>query len=152
MSLELIKNLGMRREGKTTRRWCKAKCSYCGNIVEKRTDDLKTRKSCGCATFLKAHTKHNMSKTRLYKQWADIKTRCRNPMNNRYHRYGGRGIKICDEWINFEPYMKWALENGYTDELTIDRIDNDGDYKPSNCEFVTIQENLKRRNRSRGWK
>ena len=155
MSLELIEDLGMRKEGNTTRRWCKAICSYCGEVVERRTQQLKILKSCGCISNklkTKHLTKHGNYKDRLYRTWADMKTRCIQPNNNRYHRYGGRGIKVCNEWMLFEPFKEWALANGYTDELTIDRIDNDGNYEPSNCEWVTLQENLRRRNRSNGWK
>jgi hypothetical protein len=156
MSLELIEDLGMVKDsGGTTRRWCLAKCSYCGEVSKHRTQSLKNKKSCGCASSeLKsiASTKHGGHKDRLYHTWTDMKTRCNNPKNKRYHRYGGRGIKVCDEWLSFEPFKEWALSNGYTDEMTIDRIDNDGNYEPNNCEWVTIQENLRRRNRSNGWK
>ena len=85
-------------------------------------------------------TKHGMSHTRLYRCWMDMKTRCSNPKNRFFHRYGGRGIKVCDEWQSFEPFMEWALENGYSDSLTIDRIDNDKDYCPSNCKWSTQRE------------
>ena len=81
-----------------------------------------------------------------------MKTRCYSTTNARFHRYGGRGIKVCEAWLEFSPFRDWALLNGYTDELTIDRINNDGNYGPSNCEWVTIQENLKRRNKANGWK
>ncbi len=150
MSMTLVEDLGMRREGKTTRRWCMAECSYCNQIVERRTDQIKLHKSCGCATYLKAHTKHGKSRTRIYSQFGDMLQRCNNSNNARYDRYGGRGIKICKEWNNdFMAYYNWAMKNGYTDELTIDRINNDKGYSPDNCEFVTLQENLKRRDRSR---
>lgn len=86
------------------------------------------------------HTKHGMSKTRLYRCWADMKTRCNCKTNRFYHRYGGRGIKVCEEWATFEPFKDWALNNGYSDELTIDRIDNDGDYCPGNCQWSTQKE------------
>ena len=145
--LEFVKDLGMKQESGTTRRWCLAKCSYCQTINEVRTQDLKTRKSCGCATHLKAHIKHEMSHSRIYQTWADMKTRCLSNTNRRYHRYGGRGITVCEQWLEFTPFKDWALANGYTDELTIDRVDNDGNYCPENCEWITIQENLQRRNR-----
>jgi hypothetical protein len=150
--LELIEDLGMRKDDKTSRRWCLAKCSFCGETKEHRTQSLKTKQSCGCATYLKAHIKHGCFKDRLYQIWADMKTRCNQPNNPRYYRYGGRGIKVTEEWNSFEPFKEWAESNGYNDYLTIDRINNDGDYTPNNCEWITIQENLKRRNTYQGWK
>ena len=77
-----------------------------------------------------------------------MKQRCCNPQNARYKYYGARGIAVCDEWMRFEPFEQWALSNGYSDELTIDRIDVDGDYCPENCRWVTweTQQNNKRSN------
>lgn len=103
--LELIKDLGMRKDsGGTNRRWCEAKCSYCGNITEHRTQSLKTKKSCGCATHLKANVKHGMVNTRQYKIWADMKSRCDNPKNKSYIRYGGRKIIYTPSWKTFESF------------------------------------------------
>lgn len=87
-----------------------------------------------------AKTTHGMSHTRLYQCWADMKTRCQCENNSFYHRYGGRGIKVCDAWQSFEPFMVWALANGYDDSLTLDRIDNDGNYCPENCKWSTQSE------------
>ena len=85
-------------------------------------------------------TKHGMSRTRLYQIWADMKGRCQCETNRFYHRYGGRGITVCEEWKTFPPFMEWAVTHGYRDDLTIDRIDNDGNYTPSNCKFSTQHE------------
>ena len=83
---------------------------------------------------------HGMSRTRLYRCWQDMKHRCLNENSKDYHRYGGRGICFCDEWKDFEPFRDWALANGYNNKLTIDRIDNDGNYCPENCKWSTQQE------------
>lgn len=77
---------------------------------------------------------------RLYKTWADMKNRCMSPDYRNYHRYGGRGIKVCDEWMQYEPFKDWALKNGYNDSLTISRIDINGNYEPSNCKWATPKE------------
>ena len=84
---------------------------------------------------------HNDSQSRLYIIWANMKARCYNPNSDRYNVYGARGIKVCDEWKNsYAAFQKWALDNGYDDKLTIDRIDVDGNYEPLNCKWSTTLE------------
>jgi len=95
------------------------------------------------------HTTHGKSYTRLFNIWIGMRQRCRDTALPEYPRYGGRGIKVCSEWDeNFETFEKWAYENGYDDSLTIDRIDVNGNYEPSNCRWITMfeQQSNKRSN------
>ena len=113
---------------------------------------------CGCKEhvikqdnlYISGHNisnlKHGLQNTRLYHIWESMKQRCLNSNNKRYKDYGGRGITICDEWLEFIPFRDWSLSNGYADNLTIDRINNNGNYEPSNCRFLSKKEN----NRNRG--
>ena len=100
--------------------------------------------SCGCYAKERAREAsitHGMKKTRLYEVWHGMKSRCLNERDRRYKNYGARGITICDEWRNsFESFRDWALANGYRDDLTIDRKDNDGNYCPENCCWSTSKE------------
>ena len=89
--------------------------------------------------------KHGMSDTRLHRIWAEMKTRCLNQNDYHYKWYGARGIGICDEWLDFIPFSRWALSSGYTDNLTLDRIDNNGNYEPLNCRWISQAEQCKNR-------
>lgn len=85
-------------------------------------------------------TTHHASKTRLYKIWDGMRDRCRRQGHMHYKNYGGRGITVCDEWLDFNEFKRWALDNGYNDQLTLDRIDCNGNYEPSNCRWATYEE------------
>lgn len=82
---------------------------------------------------------------KLYEVWVTMKSRCENPNRKKYKDYGARGIKVCDEWQDAEAFCKWALSNGYKEGMQIDRRDNDGNYEPSNCHWVTPKNNSRNR-------
>lgn len=121
------------------------KCG-CGNQTVVSAPNLKSGKTrtCGCGmveSTIKRSTKHGGANTKLYRVWSGMKARCSNPNNKSFDDYGGRGIKVCEEWQrDFSAFQKWALENGYKEGLTIDRKDNDKGYLPDNCRWATIKE------------
>lgn len=106
--------------------------------------------SCGCYSAQMARKrmlKHGEFGTRLYRIWANMKERCTNQNTRDFLHYGGKGVKVCAEWLEYKGFRAWALANGYTDDLTIDRIDNDGNYEPENCQWITLSANSIKRNK-----
>jgi hypothetical protein len=88
--------------------------------------------------------KHGMVGTRLYSVWYGMKQRCINPNNISYKWYGAKGVRVCEDWLEFIPFMEWALSNGYTEELTLDRIESGKGYEPGNCRWITQEQNTSR--------
>ena len=145
--LELI-DIFRKEESNCVRLYAKCKCVKCGKEKIIRASDLYCEKtnSCRCNLYT-----HKMTKTRIYHTYANMKYRCDNPNFCEYYNYGGKGISVCDEWSGehgFENFYEWAINNGYDNELTIDRIDSNKNYCPENCRWVTKSENTASANKT----
>lgn len=138
----------------------------CGNVVWTIPSTVKSgnTRSCGCLNtdtvknrkisvtrvrngetqVFTRDRNHGESKTRLYRKWKSMHARCTNPKYRAWKWYGGKGIRVCEEWADWSTFKEWAIDAGYIDGLELDRIDADGDYSPSNCRWLTKRENVKR--------
>ena len=118
----------------------------CGNKITILSSSVKSgkSKSCGCLrkekSPLNVSVKHGMKHTRIHRIWTGMKSRCRNKTTVNWHIYGGKGISVCKEWELFIPFYIWSIKNGYKEDLSIDRIDNNKNYCPENCRWSTITE------------
>ena len=155
--MKLIEDLGMLLPNERVskkRRYGIYECPFCKVHFKTVTADVKNGKSTkclSCARKVSTNAAHNDSKTRLYNIWRRMIDRVENKKNTSYEDYGGRGVIICEEWrSNYLSFKKWALQNGYSNSLKIDRIDNDLGYFPNNCRWATqtIQSRNTRRLRS----
>lgn len=124
------------------RKFALCKCD-CGNITEVRFDCLTNNntQSCGCMNTIDREKPNSIRKHKLYRVYYSVKERCYNERNKAYKYYGGRGIKMCDEWLKYENFLSWALTHRYEEGLQLDRIDCNGNYEPNNCRWVDSSTN-----------
>lgn len=133
-----------------SRLYCLCVCD-CGAEKVIRRDSLKNGKtlSCGCLAKERHPVKHEMHGTRLYSIWCGMRARCNNSNLRVYKYYGGKGVAVCKEWDDFKNFQTWSMNNGYSENLTIDRIDFDGGYNPNNCRWVTMAKQSNNRSNTR---
>lgn len=121
-------------------------CEDCKEDFKRRSDSPNLIK-CKKCTNKKSKTSHGMAYTKIYTTWQNVLQRCYNPKKDRYEKYGGRGISVCDEWrYDFIAFNNWAKDNGYSDDLSIDRVNVNGNYEPSNCRWTN--RNIQQANRN----
>lgn len=141
------------RRGKGNHPYWLCRCE-CGNEKVVSLPNLKSGsvKSCGClprrmnSERMKIRNRtHGLSDTRLYRIYSEMLTRCNNENHVFYYRYGGRGIKVCEEWSEFKQFYDWAISSGYSDNMTIDRVDNNKGYSPDNCRWITQKSQTRNR-------
>ena len=142
--MKLVKELGVRSNGKRGYMWALFECPKCSKQIERmKHQGIKQEQCQECFREYHKQTqiKHGDRYSRLYRTWINMRARCTNPNEVKYKLYGAKGISICKEWGDYTVFKTWALKNGYTDTLTIDRIDVNGNYEPNNVQFITNKEN-----------
>ena len=139
--------------GPTTCWDCRCRC---GQFVTARYPNLRSGRSRSCGCLMKEVSKntlttHGLSQElpRLYRIWKNMRTRCFNPRTTCYVRYGGRGVTVCEDWHGYAAFHEWATTNGYREDLSIDRINNDGNYEPNNCRWATPKDQARNTSRKR---
>lgn len=144
--MKIIKDLGMMYPNENSKHkyiyWIKL-CPICKKERKVRSRPAKKGKVTRCkpCSNIMAKTTHGLTKTPLYKVWTAMKSRCNNSKNEMYKHYGGRGIIVCVEWMNSSTlFIEWAFKSGYSKGLSIERINNDGNYEPENCTFIPLIE------------
>jgi len=155
--MEMIKCIGKKPYGNAEVYFGLFVCPECNIEIERPKSNGKKQKLCRDCGLKNKHEKmkHKMKKhggkgTRLYRIWSGIKDRTCNNKSKSFARYGGRNISICKSWKeDFALFRSWSLENGYTDNLTIDRVDNDGNYEPSNCRWTDMKTQSTNKSNSR---
>jgi len=152
--LVVLRDTGERKSGNVV--W-RCRCD-CGNEVNIKGGNLTSGNSISCGCYsrectVERSTIHGMASRKkrhpIYRTWVAMLRRCEDPNNNRYKYYGARGIKVCDEWHDAQVFIDWALANNWQKGLSIDRIDNDGNYEPGNCRWTTRKEQARNKTNSR---
>lgn len=142
----ILKLIELFRHKNTNRLTAKVKCVYCGKIKTMNASDLYNGKhtSCICRT-----RSHGLSNSKIYSVYSNMKDRCFNNNNHAYNNYGGKGVTVCKQWVeDFKIFYEWSINNGYKEGLSIDRVDANGNYEPSNCRWITLSQNVSLANKT----